>query len=180
MELRHIRYFLALATALNFSRAAEKLHIAQPSLSRQIRELEEKVGAQLFYRTKRQVQLTNAGKVFQQKAILLLEQLEQACISARLSSTGKEGELQIGFNGVIQDLIPTLKQYRDRYPQVAIILNQMDSTMQLNALNTKEIDLAIITIPVTSDKIKVVPLPEMKFMAALPRDHSLATKRTLS
>src|SRR5690625_3332629 len=102
MELRHIRYFIVLANELNFSRAAEKLHISQPPLSRQIRELEENIGAQLFYRTRRRVQLTDAGKVFLKKAYQILDQIEQARISTQLSSIGKEGELRIGFTGAVQ------------------------------------------------------------------------------
>ncbi|MGG4545513.1 LysR family transcriptional regulator, partial [Bacillus velezensis] len=103
MELRHIRYFLVLAEELNFSRAAEKLHIAQPPLSKQIKELEEEIGAKLFNRTKRHVELTNAGQVFLDKAYQILDQVEQACISTRLTSTGTEGELVIGFSGSVQD-----------------------------------------------------------------------------
>src|SRR5690625_2301958 len=133
MELRHIRYFLALAEELNFSRAAERLYIAQPPLSRQIKELEDKIGAKLFHRTNRQVELTNAGKVFLKKAYHILDQVEQACISTRLSSTGREGEFHIGFNGAIHDLIPTLQNYRELYPEVGIILKQISSTKQNQA-----------------------------------------------
>lgn len=179
MELRHIRYFVALAEELNFSRAAERLHIAQPPLSRQIRDLEEKIGAQLFNRTRRYVELTNAGKVFLDKAYKILDQVEQACVSTRLSSTGKEGEFQIGFSGAVQDLIPTIKAYRALYPQVGIVLKQMSSAQQIKALNEKTIDVGLLTIPVNNNNIRLLPLQEMHFMAALPEKHPLALKQSL-
>lgn len=179
MELRHIRYFTALAEELNFSRAAERLHIAQPPLSRQIKELEEELGAKLFYRSKRQVQLTDAGKAFLRKAYQILDQVEQASISARLASTGREGELRIGFSGSVQDLIPTLRQYRELYPQVGIVLYQMNSTLQIEALNESRIDLAVLSVPAHHPKIETFPLRKVQFMAVLPENHHLVTKRSL-
>ena len=179
MELRHIRYFLVLAEELNFSRAAERLYIAQPPLSRQIQELEKEIGAKLFHRTNRQVELTNAGKVFLKKAYHILDQVEQACISTRLSSTGKEGEFRIGFNGAIHDIIPTLKKYRELYPEVGIILKQMNATEQIEALNEKRIDIGTVTIPINNDKIQVMPLRKIHFMVAFPEKHPLALKESI-
>ncbi|PEC57588.1 LysR family transcriptional regulator, partial [Bacillus wiedmannii] len=127
MELRHIRYFLALAEELNFSRAAEKLHIAQPPLSKQIRELEEEIGAKLFNRTKRHVELTSAGKVFLNRAYQILDQVEQACISTRLTSTGFEGELVMGFSGSVQDLIQPIQEFHKQYPEIGIVLQQLST-----------------------------------------------------
>src|SRR5690606_5506349 len=99
MELRHLRYFLAVAETLNFSRAAEKLHIAQPALSKQIRNLEELLGAQLFLRSKHQVSLTLAGEVFRQQAALVLEQAKRAAHLAQRVESGEIGRLSIGFVG---------------------------------------------------------------------------------
>lgn len=180
MELRHIRYFLALAEELNFSRAAEKLHIAQPPLSRQIRELEEEIGARLFHRTNRHVELTNAGKVFLSKAHQILDQVEQACISTRLSSTGREGEFRVGFSGIVHDFMPFLQQYRALHPQVGIILNQMNSSAQIEALLENRIDFGLPTIPVKSNKIVVQPFKKVKMMAVLPEKHRLADKPSVS
>lgn len=179
MELRHIRYFLTLAEELNFSRAAEKLHISQPPLSRQIRELEEEIGAKLFHRSKRQVELTNAGKVFLNNAYQILDQVEQARIRTRLSSTGKEGEFRIGFTGAVQDLIPTLKEYRKRYPQVGIILKHMTNAEQVEALNENRIDIGIISNPIKNNKIQITPIKKMRFLAALPEKHVLASKKSI-
>ncbi|MBL4953345.1 LysR substrate-binding domain-containing protein [Neobacillus sp. OS1-32] len=180
MELRHIRYFLALAEELNFGRAAERLHIAQPPLSRQIQELEEEIGAKLFYRTKRHVELTNAGKVFLNKAYQILDQVEQACVSTRLSSTGAEGEVVIGFSGTVQDLIPVIQKYHELYPHVGITLHQMNTANQIKALNEKRIDIGIVAAPVNSNKIHVRPLTKVCFLATLPEKHPLANKHSIN
>lgn len=179
MELRHIRYFLVLAEELNFTRAAERLHIAQPPLSRQIQELESEIGSRLFYRTKRHVELTNAGKVFLNRAYQILDQVEQACISTRLSSTGQEGDLRIGFSGIVHDIIPTLQKYRERYPQVGIILQQMSSTAQIEALNEKRIDIGLVTTPFKSNIIEAQPFKKVRFMIALPERHPLSSKEAI-
>ncbi|GAA6618291.1 hypothetical protein NUACC26_041020 [Scytonema sp. NUACC26] len=97
MELRHLRYFGILAEELHFGRAAERLHIAQPPLSQQIRQLETELGFELFHRTKRKVQLTTAGEVFFAQAQQILKQLEQAIQMGRQTSRGEIGQLGIGF-----------------------------------------------------------------------------------
>lgn len=176
MELRHIRYFVVLAEELNFSRAAEKLHISQPPLSRQIQELEEEIGTRLFTRTNRQVELTHAGKLFLNKAYQILDQVEQACISTRLSSTGREGDFRIGFSSTVQDLIPSLQKYREQFPKVGIILHQMASNEQIEALNEKKIDVGLVTIPVNHTKMEVLPFKKVEFMVALPEKHPLVMK----
>lgn len=180
MELRHIRYFLTVAEELNFSRAAEKLNIAQPHLSRQIQELENEIGAQLFHRTRRQVELTNAGMTFMKRAHEIFNLLEEASISARLSSTGTEGELFIGFTGTIQDLIPTIKLFRKLYPHVRIILKLMSNSEQILSLNEKKIDVAFVSVPIENENINVKPVKNMPFVAALPENHYLANKQTIS
>lgn len=180
MELRRIRYFLTLAEELNFSRAADKLHIAQPHLSRQIQELEKEIGAQLFYRTKRQVELTDAGKTFLKKAYEIFELIEEASISARLSSTGTEGEFKIGFTGTVQDVIPTIQHYRQLFPNIRIILKLMSSNKQIVALNEKKIDIALISIPIYNKNVHVKPLKNMPFVVALPENHHLANKPSVS
>lgn len=179
MELKLIRYFVKVAEELNFSRAAEKLHIAQPHLSRQIKVLEENIGTKLFNRSRRHVELTHAGKFFLKKAYPLIEQVEQISVSTRLSALGKEGELQIAFNGAVQDIIPTLKSYHEHFPEVGIMLRQMNTDEQLKALNQKRIDLAVLSIPVYDANIKLFPLKSVPFLAALPKEHPLTKKERL-
>lgn len=179
MELRHLRYFVALAEELNFSRAAERLHITQPPLSRQIKHLEEQIGVKLFMRTKQQVTLTDAGKVFLQKAYHIIDQIEQASISARLSSTGIEGGIHLGFNGIVQDLIPMLKIYRSRFPEVSIFLHQLNSAAQVEALHDKIIDIGVISIPINHHKIATLPLSPLQFRLIMPESHPLADAPTI-
>ena len=179
MELRQIRYFLALAEELNFSRAAQRLHIAQPPLSRQIRELEEEIGAKLFHRTKRQVQLTAAGKLFMTKAYEILDQVEQARIRTRMTSTGMEGEIRIGFTGAVHDMIPTLQEFRKRFPKVIISLKHMNSAEQIEALLENKLDIGVVGIPVKNNQLEVFPLPKVHFMAVLPDNHPLVKRESL-
>lgn len=148
---------MALAEELNFNRAAERLHIAQPPLSRQIRELEEEIGIKLFHRTSRQFELTPAGKWLLPRAYEILDRVEQTRIGARLTSMGRKGELRIDFSGTVVDLIPTLKAYQSRFPHVGIILKHMNS-----------------------NKIRTRPLIRIPFMAALPVDHPLTVKPSIS
>ncbi|MFT8319705.1 MAG: LysR substrate-binding domain-containing protein [Bacillus sp. (in: firmicutes)] len=178
MELRHIRYFVVLAEELHFGRAAERLHIAQPPLSRQIRELEEEIGAQLFFRTKRYVELTIAGKVFKKKADQILNQVEQACISTRISSNEKEEGIVIGFTGTIQSLIPIIKKYRETNT-LPIVFQQMSTADQMKALKEKRIDIGFVSAPVKSKNIMVRPLLRDRFIAALPENHPLALNKSI-
>lgn len=179
MELRHVRYFLALAEELNFSRAAQRLHIAQPPLSRQIRELEEHIGVRLFHRTKRQVQLTAAGKVFMTKAYQIMDQVEQAYLRTRLTSTGVEGEIRIGFSGAVHDMMPTLQQFRKRFPKVAIYLKHTNSAEQMESLLEGRLDIGVIAVPVNNSLLEVHPLPRVQFLAALPNNHPLVDRELL-
>lgn len=143
-------------------------------------ELEEEIGARLFHRTSRQVELTPAGKWLLPRAYEILDRVEQTRIGALLTSMGREGELRIGFSGTVVDLLPTLKSYQSRYPHVGIILKQMNSTMQIKALHENQIDIGVVTIPVYSDKIRTRPLIRIPFMAALPADHPLTAKPSIS
>lgn len=179
MELRHIRYFVALAEELNFRQAAERLHITQPPLSRQIRELEEEIGVKLFHRNKRNVTLTDAGKVFLQKAYQILDDVDQAGMITRMSFAGSGGEFHIGFTASVRDLVPLLRKFRDEHPEVGLFLYQMSSMNQITALHEKRIDLGFITIPVSSDKIEMKPITSMPFVATFPKDHPLARKDPL-
>jgi DNA-binding transcriptional LysR family regulator len=126
MELRHLRYFIVLAEELNFSRAAERLHMAQPPLSQQIRSLENELGLQLFDRTTRPLQLTPAGQVFLEKARQVFLQVEQAMLSAQRASQGEIGRLTVGINtSIANSLLPDiLRTFCKRFPDVELVLHE--------------------------------------------------------
>lgn len=147
MELRHLRYFVAVAEELNFTRAAQRLHIGQPPLSTQIRDLEEEVGARLLERTKRRVSLTEAGQRFLARARDILAQAELAGSEARRAARGELGELRIGFTSSLPytSILPdVLYAYRRRYPEVALQLREMFTADQLAALGREELDVGLV------------------------------------
>jgi DNA-binding transcriptional LysR family regulator len=150
MELRHLRYFLAVAESLNFSRAAEKLHIAQPPLSQQIQQLEAELGFQLFHRTKRRVQLTAAGESFQREVQQLFQQLEQAIERGQQASRGEVGQLAIGFvsSAAYNVLPPILQRFRQAVPGVVLELQELTTNQQLQLLRQGKIDVGFVRPPV--------------------------------
>jgi len=138
IELRHLRYFIAVAEELHFGRAAQRLHISQPPLSQQILQLEQALDAQLFTRTNRSVQLTPAGQSFLQDARAVLLQVEQAAGRAARIHHGQQGELRIGFTssapftGLVSD---ALYHYRQRWPEVHIQMQEYNTRQQLAPLH---------------------------------------------
>ncbi|MCU6604118.1 LysR substrate-binding domain-containing protein [Peribacillus frigoritolerans] len=176
MELRHIRYFVALAEELNFSRASERLHIAQPPLSRQIQQLEGEVGVLLFHRTNRRVELTNAGKAFLEKAYQMLDLVEDAFDTARMTARAEHGKLVIAFTGTGENILPIVQKYRAKYPSVNLNLQQMGTTAQIHALHGKQIDVGLLTPPVNSEQLIVKNYMHLPLKAMLPEKHPLALK----
>lgn len=179
MDLKLIKYFITLAEELNFGRAAERLYMTQPPLSRQIKKLEEQIGANLFHRTKHRVELTNAGKVFLKNAYQILDQFEQACISTRLTSVGQHSDLKIAFTGTAQDIIPIIKVFRKKNPFIGIVLQQMNNASQIDALQENRIDLGLVSIPTTGKMLNVNTIVSRKFMVALPESHPFASSLSL-
>ena len=127
MELRHLKYFIAVAEELHFARAARRVHIAQPSLSKQIQQLEQELGFPLFYRTKQRVELLDAGHVFLDEAQRLLRQAEGAIHAAGRAHAGQSGRLVVGFSpSAAAEVLPRiLRKYRPRYPDVIIELSEI-------------------------------------------------------
>ena len=147
MELRHLRYFVAVAEELNFTRAAARLHIGQPSLSQQIQALESELGVQLLARTKRRVSLTDAGRRFLTSAYRILNGAEQAIDHARRTARGELGELRIGFTSSLPftALLPRLIQrYRAQCPAVTLTLREMFTAQQYAALEEDQLDLGFV------------------------------------
>jgi DNA-binding transcriptional LysR family regulator len=181
MELRHLRYFLAVADELHFGRAAARLHIAQPPLSQQIRQLEAELGFALFLRTQRRVRLTEAGAAFRDEARALLERLEQARASAGRVARGEAGALSVGFvASATYALLPRLyRTFRERHPGVALGLEELSTAEQVDALRAGRIQLGLARPPVGDETLRVETLAEEPLVAALPARHPLAARATL-
>jgi len=147
MELRHLRYFVAVAEELNFTRAADRLHIGQPPLSMQIRDLEQEIGTPLFDRGRRRVSLTEAGRRFLPQARAILEQSRTAVEEARRAGRGEAGELKVGFASSLpytSTLADTLYRYRQRYPQVGLQLHELFSGEQFDAIRRATLDVGFV------------------------------------
>lgn len=182
MELRHLRYFRAVAEELHFGKAAERLHIAQPPLSQQIRRLEAELNVSLFTRSTRRVELTAAGQTYLTRAIAILDAVDDAGRQARRVAYGAEGHLTIGCVGsATYSLLPRLvRALRDELPHVEIsIRGEMLAPAQLDALLAGDIDLALLRPPVPHLDIAYETLRRDRLIVALPADHPLAQQLSL-
>lgn len=184
MELRQVRYFTAVAEELNFRRAAERLHLAQPALSTQIRQLEEELGAQLLDRDRHHVALTAAGKVFLERGRRLLHDAEEAAKAAGRAARGETGQLAIGFIAQLSyDWLPNaLRTFRRKFPDVTITLSEKTPVVQIEELVARRIDLGIIGLglPEPHEELEVAVMMEEPLVVALPLDHALARSRSVA
>jgi DNA-binding transcriptional LysR family regulator len=180
VELRHVRYFIAVAEHLNFRKAAEHLHIAQPPLSRQIRQLEEDLGVVLLVRSKRGVELTKAGHAFLEQARKLIVQAGHATEAARHAQKGESGIVRIGLasglGGVVSKVV---FEHRKRLPAVDVECRDIFSTLQNEALHKGEIDIGFLRPPVDQMNLECELLFEEEFVVVLPKTHRLAKRRFL-
>jgi len=178
MELRHLQYFLVLAEELNFSRAAGRLHIAQPSLSQQIRHLERELGAELFDRSVRPIRLTNAGQLLVGNAAGILAEADATAREVRRAGRGELGRLRIGYSyGGLYDLVlALLRRVRAAWPETNMVIHQLAEREQIPALRTRRVDIVLgrTTEPLTSDDVVVKALRDERLIAILPTDHRLA------
>jgi DNA-binding transcriptional LysR family regulator len=181
IELRHLRYFVAVAEALHFGRAATQLGMAQPPLSQQIKALETIVGHRLFDRTTRGVRLTVVGRYLLDRARIVLSQVEGDLEMARRLGTGQEGALSVGFSGsVMFTRMPfAIERYRGLYPRVELQLQELATAEQMRALRAGALDLAFLRDGEPDDEIQIESLLTERFMAILPKQHPLAVKKTL-
>ena len=188
MELRHLRYFVAVAEELNFRRAAERLSMAQPPLSQQIHDLEQELGVQLFNRTNRAVQLTVAGRVFLADAYQVLGLSEAAMRRARRANRGELGQLTIGYTSLIHNpLFPAiLRLHRERYPEVELILRDLVTIEQMQQLSTNTLDISFAThasFAITSleqETLSQEVILREPMVALLPGNHPLAQQSAIS
>ncbi|TVQ25589.1 MAG: LysR family transcriptional regulator [Leptolyngbya sp. DLM2.Bin15] len=182
MELRHLHYFIAVAEELHFSRAAERLCISQPPLSQQIRSLEDELGVRLFERTKRHVQLTEAGKVLLERSYLVLAQLEQAIEATQRVGRGEVGRLAIGFVGsaTYTVLLEILSAFRAQFPAVELQLRELTTAQQIQALHDKQVDIGIVRSAISEPGLSVELLLPESLVLALPEAHPLSTQTEVS
>lgn len=175
MDLRHLKYFVAVADEQNFTRAAEKLHISQPPLSRQIQDLEEELGLALFERGSRPLRLTEGGRFFYSHATRLLEQAAQAVRTTRRIAQ-VERRLVIGFvSSTMYGALPQLvRLFRAASPQTELALLEMPTVEQIDALKTGRIDVGFGRIRLDDPAIKREVLREERLVVAIPREHGLA------
>lgn len=173
MELRHLRYFKALAETLNFTRAAERLHMAQPPLSRQIGQLEEELGTLLVERG-RPLRLTEAGRYFHEQTGTLLQQLEQIAATTRRIGQGQRHWLGIGFApSTLYGLLPELTRELRRDAELQLDLVEMTTVQQVEALKAGRIDIGFGRIRIDDPAIEQRVLYEDPLVAVLPRGHAL-------
>lgn len=175
MELRHLRYFITVAEELNFSKAALKLYTAQPSLSQQIKDLEEDVGAKLLHRTKRKVELTEEGAVFLEQARLTLAQADKAVAMARQVSKAKQQMLRIGFVPVAEmKVFPyVLPNLRVQNPDLKIELLSLNNNEQMRLIKKGELDITFTRQNFQNDEIESQFVLREPLIFILPKDHPL-------
>ena len=175
MELRHLRYFLAVAEELHFARAAERLHIEQSPLSRAIRELEEELGAQLFVRTSRSTRLTLAGKLLMENAPRVLLALDQARESVKAAANGFHGRLRVALSdGITPSRLPALlARCREEDPEIEIRLFEVPLAQQLSGLRDDLYDAGFSMADEVGDGIIIEPAWEDELMVAMPARHEL-------
>jgi len=179
IELRHLRYFVAVAEELHFGRAAARLNISQPPLSQQIQILEQQVGARLLARTNRSVALTSAGKQFLADCRQILGLVNEAAARAERLHLGEAGELRIGFTSsapFIKAVSDTLSLFRQSYPAVHMQTREMNTREQIAPLNEGTLDLGLLRntqLPETLEREIILHEP---LMAMIPRAHPLAQK----
>lgn len=178
MELRHLRYFVALADVLHFGGAAASLGIAQPSLSQQIRQLETELQTTLLLRTKRRVQLTEAGRLFLTEAREILSHADRAALVARSASRGEVGTLRVGFAHWIdtRGVVASIGSFSKRHPAIRLELSTVSVPLQVAALRDERLDVGLVRAPLEERSLASEVLMAEPFVVALPARHRLAAR----
>ena len=178
MELRHFRYFIALAEELHFGRAARRLNVVQPALSQQIRQLEQELGVMLLSRTKRRVMLTESGRAFLVEARRTLASAEQSALAARSAAAGEVGRLRVGYVDLATwSVLPkVLRTYRKRYPRVELVLTELHCEPQREALLRGDLDVGFFSLREPRGALTGARVIDDQLVVALPRDHNVARR----
>src|SRR6187431_794617 len=181
MELRHLRYFVAVAEELHFGRAAQRLHIQQPPLSRQIQLLEAELGFSLFERSRRRVELTPAGTALLGRARQVFDALEVAVHDARSASEGESGRLVIGYPSSLaySGLTELLRAFRTRFPSVELSLRELPPGDQIDGLKAGNLDVGFVRTSLDDPTLVAELVRRESLMVVLPDDHRLATRRNI-
>ncbi|MFK7813604.1 MAG: LysR family transcriptional regulator [Maribacter sp.] len=178
LELRHFNYFMAVADELHYRKAAERLFISQPGLSRQIKQMEEILDAQLFIRSKKKVSLTPAGEYLKGELAFVLNHLEITQKQLKLINEGSSGELRIGFLGsAMQNVIPKLLlKLRDEYPSIKTSLDELSNRAQVDAVLKDKLDLGFVRLSRVPKQLEIQSVFEDTFSVVLPKNHPLNEK----
>jgi DNA-binding transcriptional LysR family regulator len=178
MELRHLRYFVAVAEHLHFGHAAGQLQIAQPSLSHQIRQLETELGVGLLERTKRNVRLTEAGRQFFEEARQILAHADQAALVARRASLGQVGKLRVGFAYWMDVAIigKMINRFAELHPGIHVELRNFSVPLQVAALREQRLDVGFVRPPLGEPSLRTRIVLTEPFVVAMPHDHRLARR----
>jgi DNA-binding transcriptional LysR family regulator len=178
MELRQLRYFLTLADELHFKKAADKLFIVQPALTKQIQNLEAELGVSLFDRNKRKVKLSVAGQFFKEHIAKLFQDLEDVKSKVGLIEKGVKGEIRIGYVGsCIHTFLPSLlSKLHENYPEIQTYLSEMTSASQLLAIQKGELDVAFLRNPPINKKYEQKLIFQENFSLIVPKNHFITTK----
>lgn len=183
MELRHLRYFIAVALEENVSKAALKLHVSQPALSRQVRDLEEELGFDLLERNAKSVRLTEAGHAFLEEASEVLERLEQGIEAARAVAMKDTGEIHVGYAPSLSPrlLPPILRAFQKRNPKVKVKLHDLSSEEMLSRIQDESLQFALIARPRKSKLrgLKFEPLQEEQIVLAVSPNHRYAKRKSV-
>ncbi|MFK5958157.1 MAG: LysR family transcriptional regulator [Lutibacter sp.] len=173
IALRHINYFLAVAEDLHFRKAAERLYISQPGLSRQIKQMEEDLGIKLFERNNRKVKLTKTGEYLKNELSIHLKKLDYIFEHAKLLDKGKFGNLKLGYVGsAMQKIIPgLLLNFRNEYPEVLFSLTEMDNDKQIEGLLAQDIDMGFVRLERVPRSLNILPVLKEPFCLVLPKNH---------
>jgi DNA-binding transcriptional LysR family regulator len=183
MELRQLRYFVAVAEELHFRRAAERLHVSQPPVSQQIRALEQEIGCRLLARTRRRVELTPAGAAFLRDARGVLAELDGAVATAQRIHSGQSGSLRVNFVGsALLSIVPrAVQRFRSAAPEVQIELRERATVDQLRAVLDGAVDVGLVRTPIEADeRLRVTSVLREPTVAAVPGDHPLSRRRRVA